>query len=223
MGTADGHAALRRLQGQLQQLYRLELAHDVGDFVTSDPQLLRQLGCQSDPAPQEMVFVRVEEDGIDVSLYFDAGALQRLRANHTGDLNVGLHDYCLAIEGVSHFILLLARAQQARQTTAFEMELQAEIDKYVLLCRQTADDAEIDTTDIHVRLFDAAVLREGLDPAAAQRYRDANRYAARYCLHLRTAHCRHGPLPAIVEDELQRFYWLPLPEKIQHIEASPAY
>jgi hypothetical protein len=117
---------------------------------------------------------------------------------------------------------LLARAGQARQTTAFEMELQAEIDKYLLLCGQTADEASIDAIAIHGRLFDSAVLREGLDAAAAQRYRDANRYAARYCQYLRAAHSRRGPLPTIVEDELQSFYRLPLPQKIQRIEASPA-
>lgn len=222
MGTVHDHAALRRLQGELQQLYRLELAHDVSDFVTSDQQLLRQLGHQSDPAPQEMVFVHIGDDGIEVSLYLDAGALQRLQASETGDGVVGLNDYCLAVEGVSHLVLLLARAGQARQTTAFEMELQAEIDKYLLLCGQTADEASIDAIAIHGRLFDSAVLREGLDAAAAQRYRDANRYAARYCQYLRAAHSRRGPLPTIVEDELQSFYRLPLPQKIQRIEASPA-
>ena len=41
--------------------------------------------------------------------------------------------FCLALEGVSHFLYLIWNASFDRSVTLLEMELQAEIDKFVML------------------------------------------------------------------------------------------
>jgi hypothetical protein len=102
------------------------------------------------------------------------------------------------------------------------MELQAEIDKFVILSdlnecrgRQSAEHA-------HQRLFDAIVLRSDMDQAIAQRYTDANRFAGRYCRFLQRMPMASRTGRQRLTEELRNFYRLPLPEKVSHIERNAA-
>jgi hypothetical protein len=71
---------------------------------------------------------------MQLGLYLAPGLLDRLRQDdplrrlHDGNLA----DLCLLIEGVSHFLGVAWHATQERPVTCLELELQAEIDKYVL-------------------------------------------------------------------------------------------
>ena len=61
---------------------------------------------------------------------------------------------CQLIEGVSHFVYVADRARRKLPATQLELELQAEIDKYVLLVLQRERFDTLVARAFHARLFE---------------------------------------------------------------------
>ena len=100
----------------------------------------------------------------------------------------------LALEGVSHFHYLCWNASYDKSVTLLELELQAEVDKYVtVLMLLGAQGSRTDSGAIHQRLFDEIHFRGDLPVEHLTRYQDANYYAAKYCRAL----SEHYPRPTI--------------------------
>jgi hypothetical protein len=89
-----------------------------------------------DSNTDEQLLVRDEGGAAAVGLFLDPQLLERLAlANPLEALHAGnLADYWTALEGVSHFIYLAWNAGHDRGVSLLELELQAEIDKYVSSC-----------------------------------------------------------------------------------------
>jgi hypothetical protein len=211
---------LARLQGLLERIYEIEPALSVEDFLITDAGLARSF----DPArpAREKLLVAESADGLDLALYVDQGVLDELASD---DPTERLHDgnlasFWIALEGVSHFLYLTRSATYGRSVSLLELELQAEIDKYVttlfLLSRQAGAGVP---ARLHAWLFDRPDFDASLDGECLERYRRANRYAGRYCRHLnhRFFSTRHG---RGLMAELRRFYRLPQHRKIRHIDTS---
>ena len=70
------------------------------------------------------------------ALFVDAAALANLErhdpAARLDDRNFS--DFCLAVEGVSHFVYVALAAARQRPVSQLELELQAEVDKFVCCC-----------------------------------------------------------------------------------------
>jgi hypothetical protein len=210
---------LRAMQRALQSLYRLRHSIDVAEFVTTDAIWAQAMLGETERAIDESVFVRSAGDTLDLSVYLDANMLGRLAAAETGaQPALDLNDLCMALEGVSHFLYIVTRAMGSRQTTPFELELQAEVDKFLVLSRPGAFDDTVPADRIHHCLFEAMTLRPGMDRSLAQRYVDANRYAGKYCRYLQANYQASSNGTAQLYDELYCFYRLPQPEKVSHIE-----
>lgn len=108
------------------------------------------------------------------------------------------------------------RAGHQRQVTQLELELQAEIDKYIftsLLFLQQYDD----DVNAHELLFERVSFHPHLSAIENNRYLTANRYAAKYCNSLRPGLRVEGVTPSLT-NELRRFYRLPLGDKIRRID-----
>ncbi|MGB1800522.1 MAG: hypothetical protein ACPHLK_06800, partial [Gammaproteobacteria bacterium] len=75
----------------------------------------------------ERLLIAEYEDGLDLSLYISKEVYQHLENNHPINLiKQGKHsEFCLMLEGVSHFLYLVWNANHHRQVTLLEMELQA--------------------------------------------------------------------------------------------------
>ncbi len=157
------------------------------------------------------------EDGVDVSLYLDPELLGHLaRQDPLALLHDGnLAEFCTVLEGVSHFVYLAFNATYDRSVTLLELELQAEVDKFVsssfLLGQQQAGPV---TDDLHDWLFAEPRFDAALDEDGLERYRDANHYASRYCLQL-AARLDDACSRSAVMSELRRFYRLPQQAKIR--------
>jgi hypothetical protein len=119
------------------------------------------------------------------------------------------------VEGVSHFIYVAVCAAHDRSVTALELELQAEVDKFVS-CALMQPGSERDTTPLRERLYDRVSLAHDLDEAERDRYRTANDEARRYAHSLDRRFIRGGRLMEMLV-ELRRFYRLGLSEKLHHI------
>lgn len=210
---------LTQLQDLLAGIYDVPLAHDVRDFLVTDRRCLPLTAGMS--RSDEQLFVATDGDTVGVSLYLDPRLVERLqRSNPLDALHAGnLADYWTALEGVSHFVYLAWHAGFDRAVSLLELELQAEIDKYVgscwLLRRQSPRRFP---AEVHRLLFGRARLDPELTAERAAVYRAASDYAARFCRRierqLRDAHDgRAGELTA----ELRRFYRLSDLRKIAHI------
>jgi hypothetical protein len=221
---------LSRLQNLIGGIYDVNVAHDVYDFLVTDRQRLPAVA-RGGTAEEELIVAQPSEgsDEVALSLYLDPALLGRLTRE---DPLVRLHegnvaDWCTALEGVSHFLYLAWNAGHDKPVSLLELEMQAEVDKYVasywLLRRQSPQHFPAELRRV---LF----ARTRVDPRAvavgrADLYREASRYADKFCARLERLFARdrgaHTDRPAdtAVLAELRRFYRLTQSRKRALIEA----
>jgi len=156
-----------------------------------------------------------ETDTLELALFIDE---QALRANTVERL-------CLVTEGVSHLLLLLFRAQFGLSVSRLELELQAEVDKYVICLLQAAQQRagalDVDLSrEIRDILFGKLRLADGVEGKEAERYILATRLGARYVETLEASYVETGRLAAM-PGALRRFYRLSWDAKL-HAVSEPA-
>jgi len=211
---------LQSLQNLLAVIYDVPLEHDVAKFLLTDRSRLPEFARATGAA--EQVLVAAEGDTLWVSVYLEPALLQRLAASNPFEaLHAGnIADYWTVLEGVSHFVYLVWNASYDRQVTLLELELQAEVDKYVgSLWLLRAQDPKRFPVELHHLLFERACVDDVLAGDRAGLYRAANRYAARFCRRLaRTLRPAGSAAHAAAIAELRRFYRLGRERKLRHIE-----
>ena len=221
MIRTGGHTPLQPLQQGLQDIYALQVAHRVDDFLLTNREFARQLGSAAAlRSARESLLVQEDGDELNLSLYLDPAvveSLQREIAGPVGD-GAGLEDYCLALEGVSHFLYLVWYASNNRSVTLLEMELQAEIDKYLMLRGVLAGEAAGGALQ---RLFQDVSFHADLGAEELARYQDANRLAERYCRALEQRYFRGGSRAELLS-ELRGFYRLSRTDKLHRIKRLDA-
>jgi hypothetical protein len=215
-----GAATLASLQSALAEIYDLPATPDVSEYLLTDR--TRFAGLHVARASDEQLFVAHAGDSLLMTLYIDAAVLARLetRDPFAALTQDNLADYLTVAEGVSHFVYVAWNAGHDKPVTLLELELQAEVDKYVLsawLLREQG--AGRFPRELHRALF----ARARIDPvAAAERfglYRTASEYAARFCgrIAARLERRRHGSARDLLA-ELRRFYRWGNARKMAHIE-----
>ena len=130
---------------------------------------------------------------------------------------------------MSHFLYLAWNAAHDKPVSLLELELQAEVDKYVashlLLRHQCPGHFPLELRRV---LFERARLDPCLSAARAHLYREASLYAERFCRRLehRLARTRAGSAAGVADREvfaeLRRFYRLTHARKRAHIERTSA-
>ena len=205
-------AVLGRLQRGLEELYRATTGVAIADFVLDDRE--RDL-CGAARAPREQLLVAPDDDGgVAIGLYVDRAVIDHLHAHDPshalGDHNTAAFLY--AVEGVSHFVFTVWCAQRERAVTALELELQAEIDKWVT-CLLVTDHGAESSASWRRRLFGDFELEPDLDADERARYRAANDNAAAYARWLEAQYVAPRRIPELLA-ELRRFWRLPLAGKL---------
>jgi hypothetical protein len=211
---------VRQLQSLLAGIYDVPLSHDVAQFLLTDRSLLP--GALPGTSTDEQLLVSEDADGVALGLFLDPAVLARLAAaNPLETLNgANLADYWTALEGVSHFVYLAWNAGHDRSVSLMELELQAEIDKYVssfwLLRAQQPGRFP---AELHRLLFERARVDTRLAGDRVGLYRRANQYAARFCARLgRLLRPAGMHAQSCAMAELRRFYRLSNAMKLRHIE-----
>jgi hypothetical protein len=213
---------LRRMQALLARLYDAPVEHDVQDFVFSDRAELacfvgdQEAGAMSD----EQVIIVHQEHSVRIGVFIESDVLHRLTScDPLQSLNEdNLHDYCTALEGVSHFHYLTWRLAHGRNVSLLELELQAEVDKYASALALLVQQSGRFPGTLHARLFHHVGFLPYLDGVSRRRYEEANRHAARYCRRLeeRFLRCRRSR-PEAWLGELRRFFRNGHQEKIRQL------
>ncbi len=215
---------LDELQGMLQQTYDLDGEHRVTDFLTANPALIEALGIlPGSAAAGEQVLVSQQDDEyLDLAVYIAPEVLARLSASDPlEDLHDGnLADFWLALEGVSHFVYLAWNAGLDKPVTRLELELQAEVDKFVLTALLLATRQGRAPDALHHGLFRRSRVDPSLDDDTRARYEAASRYAGAYCAELLARYRRRRDLGALTP-ELRRFYRMTQRGKLARIGSWP--
>ena len=198
--------SLSRLQHWLQTVYEINVDYDVMDFLVTDQTVACAL--QGDNSRQdcpEKLFLQQTPENLGISLYLAPEVITGLA---TGNAVANARDaqvFCYAVEGVSHFLYLVWRAGFDRTLTQLELELQAEIDKFIGLLVLAGGRHSPDAASLHSWLFENATFESGLDCEARTRYQAANFYASHYCGQLDRRYLRNHDGPGLTR-ELRRFY-----------------
>jgi hypothetical protein len=164
---------------------------------------------------RETLLVRDAGGALEIVLYLPRAAVERAEGSPAPTFD----ELCQVIEGVSHFLYLAERARRELPATQLELELQAEVDKYLLLTHDRRGFHPARARAVRARLFDRVRYLHAPDTERGARYRMANDLAARFARRLDAIFTRHGrfePMRAV----LRRFYGAGQTEKIGLAQAA---
>src|ERR1700752_2572536 len=201
---------LSRLQHLLGGIYDVRIAHDVYDFLVTDRASLPH-AARTGVTDEELLVAQpaAGSDEVVMSLYLDPALLERLRREdplrrlHAGNVA----DWWTALEGVSHFLYLAWNAGHDKPVSLLELEMQAEVAKYAasywLLRRQFPEHFPAELRRV---LFARTRIDPRVSAARADLYREASRYAEKFCGRLERTLAQSGAGDAEVLTQLRRFY-----------------
>ncbi len=192
-----------RLQTRLERLYAVETPA-IDPFVRASEH------------GRELVELVEDEGELSIAVHLPSEAVSA-----EGSLPLDL--LCQVVEGVSHFVYLAERARRGLPATQLELELQAEVDKFVIVAEAIGRAASDEAERRRLRALRAAMfervryLHEAhTEPGA--RYRLANELAARFIGSIEDAWV--GARDALLLARLRRFHGAGQREKIEMARAA---
>jgi hypothetical protein len=198
-----------RMQAHLQKIYDLEFNYQVEDYLITDSGQAALL--EQKPVVrkvEEKLLVLEETDGMRISLYLSEPLLSFLNKNdpYVELNNENLNAFCIALEGVSHFTYLVWNASHNRPVSQLELEIQAEVDKFVTVSEliQT-NKSSIQWKLIRKTLFGDCRFDSSLNDEELTRYQHANNFASNFCENLELSNTG-GDRTQTVRNQLCRFY-----------------
>jgi hypothetical protein len=202
----------------IDRVYVLDLNVDIRDFLVSRETCTR-LG--ADPTRSSVLVKEAGDEEIALGVYIGEEELERLTEVDLASSPMSASSFellLLAIEEVSHFAYLAFSASREKRVTELELELQAEVDKFVTfaLLHASRHQGRV-PKDLLDRMFSDFTLRPDLDFERRERYTAASSLASRYCSYVVQSglerECGLAPLLA----ELRSFYRLGQRGKIGRI------
>lgn len=192
-----------RIQDLLSALYGVD-APSVDRFVRAD----------DGEGAREVLLVRSRRGVVELQL-----CLPRESLSPQGALSLDV--LAQVAEGVSHFLLLAERSRRELPATQLELEIQAEVDKFLLLAGVLADKPAERTRleAVYTRLFDRVAFVHAPGTERGERYRLANKLAARFLRAVARDLIRHG-VTASLRRSLRRFFDAGQREKIELARAA---
>ncbi len=166
-GIVREMALASRVQRGLERLYHLDRVADVDAFMHA-----------ADTGDREELLLREDADGaLAIAL-----RVPRLAEGEAGKKPLDV--ICQIIEGVSHFVYVTDRAAMEKRTTQLELELQAEVDKYVVLAASVPGFDQGKSEELRGQLYENVCYAHDEDSERGERYRVANEAAARFVRRL---------------------------------------
>jgi hypothetical protein len=199
-GLVRERAVAEAVQRALERLYQLDRVADVDDFLE-----------EAKDDERETLFVREAADGaIEMALRVPRLGATSIDLARDADLD----PLCQIIEGVSHFVYLADRARVDREATQLELELQAEVDKFVVLAAWLGEPSLGASATLRRRLYENVSFAHGEETETGDRYRLANVRAHSFVRRLERDYLgarRWGEMRAL----LRRFYRVGQEEKLR--------
>jgi hypothetical protein len=201
-------ALAARVQGALERVYQLDRVADVADFLHG-----------AEAGEREALLLREANDGA-LEMTVRLPQLGRRAAHSAGASSsedkdgADLDAVCQIIEGVSHFVYVVDRASTQRGATQLELELQAEVDKWVVLAASMSCFDVERSGVLRSRLYECVSFEHNVETELGERYRVANDAAHRFVRRLERDYveqARYGEM----RSELRRFFRVGQEEKLR--------
>lgn len=196
-----------QLQRELEKIYSLQNFAPVELFLMTKEEL-----SQANPSSLHKPQVLFQERDGEAFLGVYLGEETKRRLEQNGVEKAPLHDFCLATEEISHFVYLSHCASLEKKVSLLDLEVQAEVDKFLLASRYYASDPRL-----FPKLFQEVEFRKELDSKEHQRYQEANRLGAKMAKWLQTK-IRTRELGASVLGFLRNFYRMESQNKLNKVE-----
>ena len=195
--------SLRPLQLHLERIYRLDSAPSVEHFLLSQAEVRNYLPDEENPGPQ--VLVRQQDEEYSFGVFLGKGTVQRIHRKGLAKSN--LQDFCSAAEEISHFLYLIWSAKNNRPVSMLDIELQGEIDKFLLASIYFSKEK-----NLFSRIFEWVTYHEGLTAPYRHRYEKANRLGGKFCRSLGNLKAKRDALT-----RLRIFYRMNTHERIASV------
>jgi hypothetical protein len=211
------HDVIARLQQIIERLHGASADLDVRLYLVAQAVWRDMPGARA--GMLEQLLVREAPDEMELGLYLDPQVVESLRRDdpsrrlHPGNLEL----FCIALEGVSHFVFVAWCARMGRAVSALELEIQAEVDKFVgawLLLSQQGRPLAVSAPPLLRQLFDGYELRDEVALEESERYVLASRVAERFCGRL-VGLFGHDRDTRRIERAVRRFVRQGMPEKLR--------
>jgi len=211
---------LNQIQKKIEETYQIDCPASVEEFLLEDE--YRKEAIRGQPwlafTDEALLVAQDEEANLEVGLFYSPKLLQWAEGLCWEELSKVLTQpevlkrFGPLVEGVSHFVYLLWRVGREEPVTQLELELQAEIDKFVLFSREMNFSSH---EKIFEQLFSENHWIDRLSLEQTERYQTANRLASQYCVYL----SRYYPqrIEGELLEELRGFYRMRQADKIRHI------
>jgi hypothetical protein len=201
------------VQRRLETLYALEPEAPVTDYLIPPSEVAHL------PGGGSRTLVSQEGGVVRVGVVLDEATGAHIeRADPRERLDTGnLGSFSTLTEEVSHFLYVLFRARSERPMIWFELELQAEVDKYLIALFFLSLQNEGAADGLRAS-SSTGTARGGASAESAARYHEASRLARRYCGWLESRFLRGGRLADLAR-ETRRFWRLGQREKLETIAA----
>lgn len=210
---------IKKIQSHLEKIYGIESGVCATDYLIGENELFQLLPSNMNTSyPKELFLVNPnpEDDTLEIALFLDQNLKTNLMLNSPLESLGGenISDFCTMIEGVSHFVYYLYKASLEHDVTQLELEIQAEIDKFVLLSIFVESDLEIKHKLLDM-LFEDFNYLDSLTHEQVERYSTATQLASRYCYSLLRTIKQEGEEKFL--QEIRSFYPLSQKDKISNI------
>jgi hypothetical protein len=191
-GAALARRSVFRAQRRLDALYRLDVRVKAWRFLLSPEEVRPWLPARS---PRSGLLAVEEAGDLWIGLYLDPADLR---------------DPDAVVEETSHFVCLAWHAAQGRPVSALTLELQSEVDRYLL--------ARLDGRD-PLAHFQDFQFDGWMDGPTRERYELAHTAGHRYCRALDDRFPQRADLPGLLR-ELRGFYRAPSEAKLYRARAA---
>ncbi len=207
-------SVLRRIDKAIKRLYNLDFSRSVEEFLVVLPQAKQ---------PGALLVAHAPDKTLEMGIHLGPTVRKGLKSFPRGLWvewpRETLQAFTVATEEISHFHYVRYHATQGRQVSQLELEMQGEIDKFLIAYFTNSESATKDGFEkLYEQFFLQFRLQVGLDEEEQQRYLEANRLAQRFIRkladQLQDPHEREA-----VFRFLRKFYRLNAVEKISQIAA----
>lgn len=217
---------LKKIQQQFEAIYQLPQDLSIEDFLINQ-ETLEKLKEQQYNLPnirnhKGLMLLFPEENELRMAVYLHDHVISNLlKYNPFWGLNEkNIRAFCIMAEEVSHFLYTTWKARHSIQITRLELELQAEVDKFIICTLYCLNqETQVNRLSLKELLFETFSLEKDLSLESQNRYSTASKLALHYC-HFLENHFIKKTLLSQMMEEIRRFYRLGQTDKISRINRT---
>ncbi len=170
---------IESIQKRIQDIYRLPIFPKVHQYLLSPA----QFHSFSNGLDRPQVIYLDEEADASIGVYLGKKVFKSITRNkHV----FSIQDFCVVAEEVSHFVYLLWSKCNSKKINLLDLEIQAEIDKFLL-----ADEIFQNDKMMIDKLFTHFSMRKGLSKEEVERYLTANRLGKKLAMEWKKKKISH--------------------------------